>query len=256
MKKTLLPLVAAAGALALPTVNINASTCVNPQKRLEWRELSAADQKGYLDAVKCLKTKPSRIGLTKSTLYDDFPYVHFNLSKYIHGGAPFLPWHRYFTHVYFEALAECGYTGPGTYWDWTQDTAGLRFSAVMSSDPDRGFGGDGSYTRTEPNPDPKATTTIHCVDDGALKEIRPYYVAINPTTQVEGGHCFFRKMPEVSEPDAFRQMMELSIKPEALAKVQVSSNWTTYHAELESGPHGAIHASLGGEMNPTTSPNE
>lgn len=35
--------------------------------------------------------------------------------RIVHGGSPFLPWHRYFTHVYFNTLKEeCGYEGPGT----------------------------------------------------------------------------------------------------------------------------------------------
>jgi tyrosinase len=54
--------------------------CTTPAKRVEWRQMTSADQKSYLDSVLCLKTKPSRINLTTS-LYDDFPYVHFNLSK-------------------------------------------------------------------------------------------------------------------------------------------------------------------------------
>ncbi|KXJ87917.1 hypothetical protein Micbo1qcDRAFT_178566 [Microdochium bolleyi] len=258
MKPVLIPFVAAASAAVLPTVSVNSAACVSPTKRVEWRELSAADQEGYIAAVKCLTTKPSRIGLEKSTLYDDFPYVHFQLSNYIHGGAPFLPWHRYFTHVYFEALAECGYTGPGTYWDWTQDSAGLRFSSVMSTDPKRGFGGDGSTSRTEPSPDPSGNgRALKCVDDGAFKDLRPYYLAVSPKLQVEGGHCLYRGMPEVSEPAAFEQMSKTSITPEAVAKVQnESGNWTVYHGTLEGSPHGVIHASLGGEMNPTTSPNE
>ena len=66
-----------------PAVTVKADgACINPPKRVEWRELSAVDQKGYIDAVLCLKTKPSRIGLKKSTLYDDFPYVHFKLNDW------------------------------------------------------------------------------------------------------------------------------------------------------------------------------
>lgn len=73
-----------APAVAVPAVPaIKADgTCINPPKRVEWRELSAANQKGYIDAVLCLKTKPSRIGLKESTLYDDFPYVHFKLNAW------------------------------------------------------------------------------------------------------------------------------------------------------------------------------
>ncbi|KAH7014498.1 uncharacterized protein B0I36DRAFT_378185 [Microdochium trichocladiopsis] len=255
MKSTIIPVLLAGAASALPTVNITASTCVAPSKRIEWRQLGAANQQSYLNAVKCLKTKPSRLGIEPaSTLYDDFPYVHFQLNNYIHGGAPFLPWHRYFTHVYFDALAECGYVGPGTYWDWTLDTDGLRFSPVMAAE--NGFGGDGSDTRTEPNADPKDKRPFRCVSDGPLANIRPYYVAITPKEMKAGGHCLFRKLPEVSEPEAFKKMMEGSIIEPALSNVQASGNWSTYAWALEGGPHGVIHASLGGEMNPTTSPNE
>lgn len=56
-------------------------TCSNPAKRIEWRELDAADQQGYIDAVLCLKTRPSRMGL-KSSLYDDFPHLHFQLNSW------------------------------------------------------------------------------------------------------------------------------------------------------------------------------
>jgi tyrosinase len=66
-----------------PTVPdvLGKKACVTPPKRVEWRELGAANQKAYLDSVLCLKTKPSRIGL-KSSLYDDFPYVHFKLNDW------------------------------------------------------------------------------------------------------------------------------------------------------------------------------
>ncbi|KAK8043751.1 Di-copper centre-containing protein [Apiospora phragmitis] len=153
---------AIAPAVALPTTQPR-ETCTNPAKRVEWRQLSAADQQSFINAVLCLKTKPSKMGLN-TTLYDDFPYVHFNYNTYIHGSAPFLPWNRYFVHVYNNALREGGYEGPGTC-DWTQDTAGLCLSAEFA----------------------------------------------------------------------------------------------VYHTALEGGPHGAIHACLGGEMNPgemnpTTSP--
>jgi tyrosinase len=52
--------------------------CTSPSKRVEWRTLGAEVQKQYIDAVLCLKTKPSGIGLDTSR-YDDFPYVHTKL---------------------------------------------------------------------------------------------------------------------------------------------------------------------------------
>ena len=49
--------------------------CRYPTIRHEWRSLSREEKSAYLDAVKCLRTLPSRLGLNH-TLYDDFPYFH------------------------------------------------------------------------------------------------------------------------------------------------------------------------------------
>lgn len=170
----------------------------------------------------------------------------------VHGGAPFLPWHRWFGKVYEEALRSCGYEGPGTYWDWTLDTEGLRFSPVMADE--FGFGGNGSPDASEPSPDPDARD-LQCVASGPFKGLRPEYLAISPVEMVSGSHCLYRDLPEVSEPEAFATMANL-FGPSGVADVLSSSNWTTFAWALEGGPHGMVHASLGGEMNPTTSPNE
>ncbi|KAK7968824.1 hypothetical protein PG988_007897 [Apiospora saccharicola] len=242
---------AVAPAIALPAVEPRAATCTNPAKKVEWRQLSAEDQQSYTKAVLCLKTKPSKMGL-ETSLYDDFPNVHFRYSTYIHGGAPFLPWHRYFVHVYLNALRECGYQGPGTYWDWTQDTAGLSLSAVMS--PETGFGGDGNKDQTELSPD--GAKQLPCVTEGPFAGLRPEYLAISPKEMLGGGHCMFRELAEhSSRPQDFVTMAAI-FGPEGVAEVQASPDFAMYHNALEGGPHGVIHASLGGEMNPTTSPNE
>jgi tyrosinase len=55
-------------------------TCENAPKRVEWRQMDQAARQQYTDAVLCLTTKPSSLGLN-STLYDDFPYVHSKLDK-------------------------------------------------------------------------------------------------------------------------------------------------------------------------------
>ncbi|WZH47647.1 Monophenol monooxygenase Tyrosinase [Fusarium acuminatum] len=224
-------------------------TCTNPPKKVEWRKLGAANQKNYLDSVLCLKTKPSRMGL-KTSLYDDFPHIHFELNGYIHGGAPFLPWHRYFTVIYDKALRECGYKGPATYWDWTQDTKGLRLSPVMASK--NGFGGNGDPNRLEWT---AGGTKLMCVNNGPFSKLRPAYLEDEPRKIEAFSHCLFRNMPEVSEPDAFKQMTH-TFGPEGVKETKANNNWQDFARSLEGGPHGSIHASLGGEMNPTTSPNE
>ena len=102
-------------------------SCQQPPLRREWRTLTAAEQQNYISAVKCLSTKPSILG-HNGTLYDDFPWVHkytSGNSKYTcdhlaanaplsdqyfpptaHKSAPFLPWHRYYLHIYETALKQ------------------------------------------------------------------------------------------------------------------------------------------------------
>lgn len=53
----------------------NATTCASTPTRREWRSMSVAERDNYIDAVLCLKAKPSRLGMSNS-LYDDFPYIH------------------------------------------------------------------------------------------------------------------------------------------------------------------------------------
>lgn len=51
------------------------SNCTQPDVRKEWRSLSDAEKKDYLDAFQCFIDSPSRLGMNGS-LYDDFSWVH------------------------------------------------------------------------------------------------------------------------------------------------------------------------------------
>ncbi|KAL0933454.1 monooxygenase [Colletotrichum truncatum] len=222
--------------------------CENPVKRLEWREMSAESQQSYINAVWCLKTKPSKLGLN-STWYDDFAYVHHKYNLIIHNVAAFLPWHRYFTQVYENALHECGYNGAATYWDWTKDVQKLAQSPIMSST--LGIGGDGSDSRTETL---RSGQTIRCVDDGPFSQLRPTYLGVNPSEYTYEEHCLFRSLIDGDTPDA--KVAATAYNSTFVNQVQSSSSFDTYHGSLEGGPHGIIHSSIGGEMNPSTSPND
>lgn len=71
------------GLATAATINLRQtgqSTCVDAPIRIEWRELTPDVQQNYIESVLCMKTKPSRIGLSTS-LYDDFPYVHQKYNK-------------------------------------------------------------------------------------------------------------------------------------------------------------------------------
>ena len=113
-----------------------------------------------------------------------------------------------------------------------------------------GFGGDGSSLRTEVTPD---GATIRCVNDGPFKDLRPARVAISPTDMRNDEHCLFRELVDGDNPDAV--LMGQNYNSAAVETVQREKKFDTFHTMLEGGPHGMIHASLGGEMNPTTSPN-
>ncbi|KAF5870718.1 putative tyrosinase-like protein [Botrytis fragariae] len=97
---------------AVPTPSITFSaTCVSPPIRREWRILSTSARERYIDAVQCLTTKPFRVR-NNGSLYDDFPCIHQQTAPTAHSAATFLAWHRYFIHVYEDALRnECSYKG-------------------------------------------------------------------------------------------------------------------------------------------------
>ena len=62
--------------LVLPSLNDGKmGNCQKIAYRREWRSLSNKQKLAYIDAIQCLRSKPSRMGLQHS-LYDDFPYVH------------------------------------------------------------------------------------------------------------------------------------------------------------------------------------
>lgn len=56
------------------------TACKKPAVRREWRSLSRSEKLEYIQAVQCLRSKPSRLGLGH-TLYDDFPYVHIHIGN-------------------------------------------------------------------------------------------------------------------------------------------------------------------------------
>jgi hypothetical protein len=99
--------------------------CGEPTVRREWRTLSSLERLEYLRAVKCLSQIPSSV--CNGTLHDEFAYIHRKIGDYCtqrhlllpdatfltfkaHEAAPFLPWHRYFIHIYVESLKQrCQY---------------------------------------------------------------------------------------------------------------------------------------------------
>ncbi|KAM0812088.1 hypothetical protein AB5N19_14405 [Seiridium cardinale] len=233
---------------ALPLVS--AESCIQPAERREWRTLLDSERENYVAAVKCLTTKPSKLGLATS-LYEDFPWIHARLNLYVHFVASFLPWHRWFVHLYESALRdECDYVGPMPYWDWTQDSGALPSAPVFSDSP-KGFGGPGLSSGFSSPARPNPLTS--CVTTGVFANFTMTYY-----TREERPHCLNRQFNNGtgSEPtDPFWQAILYS--PATVANI--TDNSTTFEVfwkALENTPHGAIHNVIGGDMVPSTSPND
>lgn len=54
--------------------------------RRAWRDLSCQEQDDFLDAI---------VQVKDSGAYDEFIDVHLAVSRFTHGPAEFMPWHRY-----------------------------------------------------------------------------------------------------------------------------------------------------------------
>ncbi|KIJ28356.1 hypothetical protein M422DRAFT_270357 [Sphaerobolus stellatus SS14] len=115
------------------------------------RKLSNLQESELISAVQCIITKPS---ITPKSIapgvvirYDDFIHTHILQTFQIHYVGHFLPWHRYFTSVYENALRnECGYKGAHPYWDWTLDVPPHgTFVNSPVFDSFHGFGGNGPF---------------------------------------------------------------------------------------------------------------
>ncbi|KAJ0163261.1 hypothetical protein CTA2_3260 [Colletotrichum tanaceti] len=151
------------------------------------------------------------------SLYDDFPYIHAHLdtsrklhlqelrketlSLLVHFVASFLPWHRYFVHVYERALQDCGHIGvaPASgpclhvadhgYWDWTLDVANVET----------------------------------CVQDGSFNDLRVEYMALRG----QG-----RRIEEIGD------MFPGAHTPDAVQVINNSTTYDSFRIGLENGPYG------------------
>ncbi|KAB5566335.1 hypothetical protein GE09DRAFT_1106350 [Coniochaeta sp. 2T2.1] len=111
-----------------------AGTCVEPAIRVEWRDLSEDDRNAWINAVKCLMGQPSSGAYPGSqNRHEDFVYVHQAMTGQIHMVGQFLPWHRYYLHIYEQALKEeCGYAPAAMpWWDESKDSADFTASPLF-----------------------------------------------------------------------------------------------------------------------------
>jgi tyrosinase len=141
--------------------------------------LSKRERLAYINAVKCLQSKPSKYPSGEApgakSRYDDFVVVHIKQTLEIHYTANFLSWHRWFTWAYETALREeCGYTGAQPYWNWG-------FTAITGLKNSPIFDGSATSMSGDGAPLPGKADQIML---GASQGLDPIYLPVG-----SGGGC-------------------------------------------------------------------
>jgi tyrosinase len=129
------------------------------------------------------------------------------------------------------------------YWDWRIDSSNVPKSKIW--DPHTGFGGNGSPNKTF---EIEKGYDMPCVVDRPFDHWQPKYHITK-----ENRHCLARQWNDGSE--NIGDMFSSQYAPEAVKKIQAIQRYDEYRQRLESGPHGAIHSAIGGDMIPNSSPN-
>ncbi|CRG89666.1 hypothetical protein PISL3812_06705 [Talaromyces islandicus] len=189
-----------------------APSCSTLLTRKEWRTLTHSEQAEWVGAVKCLASiRHERLSLTKNqtvlggkrSLYDDFSYTHASVDHSAHKNAYFLPWHRWFTHLFDTSIRyTCGYSGPTPYWDWSRDHADLFSSPVFDDSPEYGLGATGDCEEAD-----CAVTTGAFAVDFELAWPMPHVLRRN-LTLITGWYPHERPQNRTLGPDFVRNATE------------------------------------------------
>ncbi|KAF2170345.1 hypothetical protein M409DRAFT_64119 [Zasmidium cellare ATCC 36951] len=130
------------------------------KKRVEWDALCDDEKRDYINAVRCLQTRPSISGELvpgARNRYDDFVGTHINQTLSIHSTGNFLTWHRYFVSTYETALREeCGFKAPLPYVNWARYSNNV-INAPLFDGSDTSISDNGAYVPGRP--------TIHFPSD-------------------------------------------------------------------------------------------
>ncbi|RAK81388.1 tyrosinase family protein [Aspergillus fijiensis CBS 313.89] len=140
-------LLAATVVLAAPQSRCHPETA---QIRQEWQELKPQERTDYIDALWCMRSRPSRLPRDRfpgaRDRIDDFVITHINNTLVIHNNGLLLPWHRHFTWLWEQAIREeCGYAGAQPYWDWPLYTHNNLPSSPLFDNSPTSLGGNGIY---------------------------------------------------------------------------------------------------------------
>ena len=214
--------------------------------RREWRNLSSINKQSYVSALKCLHNLPASLPRMppNASSYSDFPYVHAHIGYRTHNSASFLPWHRYFLHLYEQRLRiDCGYTGGIPYWDWTLDSEDPALSPVF--DAEEGFGGDGAR-------DGQVFAGRHgrCVVDGPFAGLQVLWYDVKYLP-----HCLSRGF-RTDQEGATGKMDGSALRPEEIEKILQLNSYEEFVTALEKQVHDVIPFGIGGDFETFSAPFE
>ncbi|KAG0150759.1 hypothetical protein CROQUDRAFT_57792 [Cronartium quercuum f. sp. fusiforme G11] len=221
------------------SINSNNSQpqCKNLAVRREWRTLSREYQEAYINAVKCLTKRPSKLLGRGYRRFDDFQYVHCEMRSKIHFTAMFFVWHHKLTQVWETTLQEeCGYRGALPYWQWELDAENFPHSPIWSSDPVVGFGTNGANFSYDPD-----NLGGGIVTDGAFA----YFQILYPERQYLERNFHVPSTYVVNNQNAMSWV--LSHTDYASFSTALEGSNPTGDIDYP-GPHGMLHAMLGGDM--------
>ncbi|KAK4955267.1 hypothetical protein LTR10_007462 [Elasticomyces elasticus] len=217
------------------------SQCEKPAIRREWRELDAAGQVAFLEAVTCLVDTPSVL-TGKGSVYDDLALVHRQIGAKTHMLASFFPWHRTFLHV-FESLLEenCDYRNGLPYWDWTLDWQNITASPVF--DATYGFGGNG-YEGDESG----------CVRDGPLRTASLLYGPEESYDEIHPTHCLNRVFRHY-ENHTLGSISGQHLRPASIRWISKKPTYDGFRNATEILAHNSLHWGFHGDFSSNAAAN-
>jgi tyrosinase len=147
------------------------STCSNPRIRREWDSYSDSDRQAYVDAIKCLQSRPASGQFRQSqSRYEDLVALHQTLTPNVHGNAKFLLWHRYYLWTFEQMLrSDCGFNRDLPWFDETRYAGRFGASSIFSSQwfGSVNIGGqcvtNGQFAGLAINVGPGSGNTRHCL---------------------------------------------------------------------------------------------
>ncbi|KAF2130944.1 Di-copper centre-containing protein [Dothidotthia symphoricarpi CBS 119687] len=243
----------------------------NLSVRREWSLLLRSEKLNYIDAIKCLHSKPAKtpsaIASGAKNRYDDFVVTHIIQTYEVHGTANFLAWHRYFVWSYEQALRdECGYKGYQPYWNWAWWAKDPTKSPLLDGS-DTSISGNGAYVagRNFSCVPDQARCFIHlepgsgggCVENGPLKDwtvhlgpLKTFMQGLPPNPQADG----LGYNPRCLARDLNKQAAHAARDEEIVSLIKGSNNVLDFQNTMQGdfaggllGVHSGGHYTVGGD---------